>query len=349
MSILFWIIMGILVIITMSLLTYRKRRTARREKLVNAFGLLIERAIFWENEDAADSNRYSLPIPGLFKEMLHKKSLRKWFINELVLARDNLTGESSENLKRLYMQLKFQEDSFAKLQSGKWFIKVQGIRELNLMDQNQFEKNIFEYTNDRNEYVRMEAQLAIISFNGFAGLNFLNGLTEEITLWNQIRLLDQLDEMPYQDFKGVDRWLNSENDSVVLFALKLAGVFHLFDLEDTVIACLDHPNKVVNIQALRTLADIYEEDTGIEIIKRYHRRDTDYRIEGIKTLGEMRSEQYVPFLIQEWQKDEIPLKLGLCRAIFQSSPNAEQLLQTVGDINVEPDHTIIAQVKTEMI
>lgn len=340
--------MGILVVITMSVLTYRRRRHARRNKLINAFGLLIERAIFWEKEDAGHSGGY-LPVPGLFKEMLHKKSMRKWFITELVQSRGNLTGVSSDNLKKLYMQLKFQEDSFAKLRHRKWYIKVQGIRELNLMDQKQFEKEISIYTNNENEYVRMEAQLAMIRYEGFAGLNFLDTLTEEVTLWNQIRLLDQLDDIPYQDFKGIERWLRSGNDSVILFALKLAGIFHLFDLEPGVLACLDHRNKVINIQALRTLKDIYNDDSGIEIIKRYDERDNDFKLEAIKVIGKIGLEQYVPFLIKEWQKNDVSLKVELCRAIFFSTKKAEERLASAGNINMDPDQTIIAQIKAEML
>lgn len=347
-SIFFWVVIAIIILLIFSILTYRKRREARREKLINAFGLLIDKAIFWEKESAANNEENEFPVPRLFKEMLQKKNLRKWFIAELVKAKDNLTGGASENLKKLYMQMKFYEDSLKKLHNRRWYVKVQGIRELNLIDQQQFESDIKRLTNHGNEYVRMEAQLAMIKFKGFDGLDFLDNLTEEITPWNQIRLLDQLDEVSYHDFKGIERWLVSTNDSVIVFALKLAGIFHLFDLEAAIISCLDHENKRINIEALRTLSDIYDEDTGGQIIKRYYGRDLDFKKEGIRSLGIMGFEENIPFLLQEWESEIIPLKMAVCKAVFRSSKDAERLLQPGDGMEDEPARTIINQVKAEM-
>lgn len=61
-----------------------------------------------------------------------------------------------------------------------------------MMDQKNLLTKIYRETNSKNEFVRSEAQIAIIYMTGFNGLRFLDVISYPLTLWQQIKLLEQL-------------------------------------------------------------------------------------------------------------------------------------------------------------
>lgn len=347
-TIVFVILISLISVFTLIVQVHQKLQRGKRKKVVSAFGVLIEKAILAEQESIEVSPIHEFAIPRRLQKMLSQRELREWFLHELVQAKRNLSGVASANLKRLYEQLKLYEDSNRKLNSLKWYRKALGIQELCLMGQTRYAEEIFHHTNHSNEYVRMEAQLGIITLTGMKGLRFLDGLTQEITPWNRILLLEHVSDFSYADFTEIEDWLLSPNISVILFTLKLIDIYHLFALHDKVVDALDHTSGDVKTAALATLKAIYNDSSAEKIIACYPEGDMRFRQDALSTLEVIGSAASLPFLLQQWRSDSVIVRMAAAKAIVHSSPNGLSLLEKSPDAASDPERAIIQHLKAEI-
>lgn len=319
-----------------------RNQKARIKELIDPY---ISQSIL----ESMDTEETNLRLPG-FDELQQKckdSYNRKVIINELVLARKNLSGQAAQTIEQLYTSLQLQLDSEQKLRSYKWHKKAKGIQELSLMGQRQYWKSIYRLTDYSNEHVRMEAQAGIVRLLGFASLRFLNSATYQISEWQQINLLYLLESLPVAEFQGIERWLHSGNKSVVIFALKLIGSFRRYEQHDLVIKCLQRTEPEIRQQAIKTLANIYREDTAAFIIEQYPVETWHNKIEALKTLGKIGAEDVAPFLVGEINHPDPAIRVEAARSLLQCTAAASQVLQQKA-ITDHSWNTILAQLENEM-
>lgn len=194
------------------------------------------------------------------KPRLKDHFTRKILIREIVKTKDSVSGIAAENLQWLYQTLDLDKDSLKQFGAGPWYRKASAIQHLAEMQQSQHLVKIYRETNNPNTFIRTEAQIAVVKLTGFKGLRFLNIVTHPITQWQQLSLINQLQQSD-ADAAQIRPWLSSKNDTVVEFALRLVGIYKCHELYNEVIACLDHPSPVVRLQALQASKEIYRETT----------------------------------------------------------------------------------------
>lgn len=350
--ILFIILILILVLTIFIYLTYLRYRTYYIGYLKKKFDILIRKAIFMEEEEITgtmpvDENSTFIHIPPKMLRLLKKRKNRQVMLEDILQIKKDLSGVSADNLRRLYEQLGLQADSYHKLKSLHWHIKAKGIRELSTMDQKAFRDDIYTYTNDRNEFVRMEAQTAIVYFDGFEGLRFLNEITYPLSEWQQICLLELLHKMKIKDFEGVERWLRSSNDSIILFALRLVHTYTRFELHNEVVQCLRHANEKVRRLAIHCLAEIYDESTPCLLIKKYASETKKNKQAILRSLQKIRAEEAVQFLSEELKNEDDELKFMAARALVASTPNGWSILENHPEAGHFPLEAIIRHLKAE--
>ena len=217
------------------------------------------------------------------------------------------------------------------------------------MNQKDCLLKIYKLTNHKNELVRMEAQSAVINFSGFEGLRFLDIISYPLLPWQQLKLLDQLSKIPAESFTGIENWLGSGNDSVVMFALRLVMIYHRFELHDTVAKCLNHPAPAIRKCTVETLMHIYTEDTAALILNNYDTEDKAYRLAVLDALREMGTpENLVSFLIKEFGKEDNEIKMAAARALLEAE-NGEgaRALESYPNGPYYPWNEIIQQLKAE--
>lgn len=319
-----------------------RNQKARIKELIDPF---ISHSILMSME----TEETDLRLPG-FEELQHhcKDAFnRKVIINELVLARKNLAGQAANTIEQLYTSLQLQLDSEQKLRSYKWHKKAKGIQELSLMGQRQYWKMVYRLTDHSNEYVRMEAQAGVVRMLGFIGLRFLNSATYQISEWQQINLLYLLEALPTAEFQGIERWLHSNNKSVVIFALKLTSSFRRYEQHDLVVKNLQHHEPEVRMQAIKTLANIYREDTASHIIEQYPQETWHNKLEALRTLARIGAEDVAPFLAGETNDPDPQIRMEAARALMQSTAAGSQVLQQKA-ITDQSWNTILAQLENEL-
>ena len=98
--------------------------------------------------------------------------------------------EAKLRLMELYNQMKLDQDSIRKMYSSKWHIQVKGFRELAFMDVIEANDKIRHTLKNKNNILRMEAQLALVRLNKDDPFGFLDHLTHPFTLWEQLNVYE---------------------------------------------------------------------------------------------------------------------------------------------------------------
>lgn len=315
----FAILAAVFLTLSFTSLYRRKRSYFIKRKVEKRFETLISNALL-EEETAAE-------IPAGITRHLRSKIKRAYAIQLLVNARRSMRGIAGENIVSLYLQLGFKHDSISKFKSRRWHLKAEGIHELYMMNQQDMLVHIYRHTNNANEYVRTEAQTAVVYFSGFDGLRFLDLVSTPISDWQQVKLLEQLKQLTPKELTGLSKWLRSENESVVLFALRLAEVYQQFQVHEAVVHALSHQSEKVRIQAVKTLVHIADETTAAALTRQYYKERFTNKLNILNNISAVASDEDLDFLAAELENSNHFLKVAAANVIAACCSNGIQLLK----------------------
>jgi len=328
-----------IVFFTYLYLGLKKRDFFFKERIKKNLELWISNVILADEDE-------EIRIPEKFKRLFKSQAARDYAIENLIINKKAFSGAVASNIRHLYEELGFKNDSLKRLQSKFWFIKAKGIQELAIMDQNDQLIKVYRLTNSKNELVRNEAQTAIIQWSGFNGLRFLDVVAYDISEWQQIQLLVQLKNFTQQDMPKIEHWLSSANDTVIIFALKLSEVYQQFHVKRNVEECLFHKNEKVRIQAINTLAKIGDEESADKLILQYKNERFTNRLNILNHIHRIGSKQHIPFLAKELNNENDFLKLAAAKAIGELGEM--ELLEERAAVEPEPYDQIYKHVKAAM-
>lgn len=302
----------------------------------------------WISEVIMEDEEASAAISLRMQRVLTNDTARQFMINELIQCKRNFSGSVSGTIVSLYEQLGLKEFSLRKLKSRQWHIKAKGIQELYLMDQKTTLRTIYKNTNSRNEFVRMEAQTGVINLTGFSGLRFLDVVSYPITEWQQIKLLEQLRLHPEKEdiSAKIPKWLQSKNNSVVVFALKLADEYQVFAVREPVIKCLLHTEKSIRSQAIKTLIRLADEHTPGILLKYFSNESLQDQVNILDALRSMATDEEIPFLITLLDHPNDTIKLKAAAVLAATSEKGMAILENRAREMPEPFERIWRHVKS---
>ena len=342
------VLLGTAVTITIFMTIYlmvRRRRRIKYAKWNQMADLLIRKAIFFER--SADSPNGQVPVTMRLSRLLINHRFRSHLTKKIISAARSLSGQSSANLQTLYLQLGLDKFALKMIGSSKWHKKAHGIQQLGVMGLKPYLTTIYRYTNDKNESVRIEAQLSVLKLYGFEGLRFLDVVSYRISEWQQILLLKELSLQSHSNLTGIDKWLQSDNSSVVIFALKLARNYHHYELYEAIEFCLQHIDTSVRMQAVYTLTEIYTESTSARLVASFPNEQFEIQLAIAKALKKIGEESDLEHLLNFLETDNLRLKLELVRTIAHIGGGL-QALQTHPQAELYPMNELIAQIKSEL-
>ena len=254
----------------------------------------------------------------------------------------------ADSITQLYLQLDLKKDSLVKLRSTSWHIKARGIQELYLMDQIDLLKTIYKNTNNRNEFVRMESQIGVIYMTGFAGLRFLDVISYPLTEWQQIKLIEQLKRSgkPEDISTNINNWLSSTNDTVVIFALKLAGEYQQFTSRNQIVNTLVHPNELVRTQGIKTLVQLADQQTPYVLLGYFRKEASANRLLILDALATLATAEQTTILTSLLNDEDNIIKLKAAIALANASPEGMEILEQKAVQEKEPFERILMHVKS---
>jgi hypothetical protein len=260
-----------------------------------------------------------------------------------------MIGSSGVNLNQLYTQLGLEIYALKKIRSKSWHKIAKGIKELGLMDLKKYSVEIEPFLNYKRNLVRIEAQNTMLKFNGFQGLRFLDTVTKPISEWHQLKLLEELAQLPPNDFTGIDKWLNSINDSVVIFALKLVRNYHLFQFHQQLTQLFFHQNEDIRLHAIIAIKEIPDETTANSLIEIYPKETINNKLEILTALKEVATQDEIPFIVSCLDDQLTDIKFAAVTTLYHIKPNGFEHVLAHADANQEPLIRIIKHFQSDII
>jgi HEAT repeat protein len=323
---------GVFLFITFLLVVMIYAKMSHKKRLFFGRQKINEQLNNWISEALIEEGGIVIKVPVWLEHYFKRKDHRSYIVDTLINVKKNISGAASENITAIYEQLGLKKESLDKLKSLQWHRKARGIYELCMMGQRDALPEITKYTNSGNETVRMEAQIATVGFKGFTGLQFLGSLTQPLNDWQQLKLLEQLEKLDIEEMPELTSWLDSPNNYVKLFALKLADIYHQLHAHDLVVNCLGSENEEIRAQAIKTLGRLADDRTP-EILKgQYSSETTANKKIILQQLCDVGSEADLPFLMALLTDIDDGIKIEASRAIaLCDNDGFKMLVQRAGD------------------
>lgn len=267
--------------------------------------------------DAIVEGTEPLPQDTSFSLYLKIPSFRRYFLSTLVSAERKFTGKAREEVGRLFKVFNLEEEAWEKMRSKRDYLIAGGIQELTAMRVERALPQISDFLKHPQRQVYQEAQYAIVRFKGFEGLFFLDELQHPLSDWQQLRLLRSIEEVPDTHFERINVWLDSDNESVVVFTLRLIGQFQLLSYYPEVLTLLDHDVVMVRKHAVRTLQNLENKDTINQLLAGFANQCNQVQLEILKALKASKSKQTELFLQEQlWRHPDIGIKISAAEVLM---------------------------------
>jgi len=236
---------------------------------------------------------------------------RKIIISTLLKLRSEISGEIGESIDKLYIKLGLLRYSLAKLRNKKWDVIATGIRELTQFKIKAVHKMVLNNINHPKREVRKEMQLYLVHLYGFNGLEFLNVLETPLSEWDQIQLLEILQLNNDTQVADIKPWLNSSNDSIVIFALKLAKVYNQFEAKEELITLLNHNSEDVRINVISALSHLHLFEATTILKNNFSERSEEEQIAFLKMMENVYEASDKPFLLEHVHHKNSEIRLSI--------------------------------------
>jgi hypothetical protein len=178
---------------------------------------------------------------------------------------------NQKKIRELYKKLDLHYYSSNKFLSKKWTTQVEGIFEIGQLGIRGFNTFIERFLDSKNRIVRSEARIALIKLLPYVPFAFLDSLQRSFTQWEQIIVYQLLEERKIE-IPQFSLWLNSPNDTVILFSLQMIIKFNQIDGVERIYLLRNHYDERVRSMVERCLTNIdrinREATNTLELTKR---------------------------------------------------------------------------------
>lgn len=312
----------------------RNMRLDRSQKIKDyqfKYQLLIYEAII-ESQEISASESISMITDKFRNHGLKSQLSKQALIHLMINLKKSFSGQFERQIDLLYRELALYEVSLKKVKKGKWSRQAQGIRELAAMNYQEAWLEIAKLRHSRNKVLAQEAQMASIKLAEGKPLYFLDNYTKPISLWQQINFYHYLLKINKSSLPDFQRWLSSENESVVIFSLKMIRVFHQVEAAPAVASLLKHSSFQVKLQAIQTLTKL---ESGAYVNRLFHMldiQDANIRAATITALGKLGNEYHKKLLKPFLLDDSYTVRLAAAKALR--------------GVRIKPDNLLDAQAMT---
>ena len=258
-----------------------------------------------------------LPEDAQFEDHILKSSFRNLFLLKLVDSEKKFSGAAKIKIKELFRDYNLKKEAMDKLDQKKAYLIARGIRELTVMDVMSAEPKIAAFLQHPSRQVYQEAQYAMVRFEGFDGLQFLDTFTSRISEWQQLRMLLSISFLPEGSEHDIKRRLLSENETVVIFTLKLIKKFQVLSLYPEVKALLEHPSIEIRIRAVQTLMSLENPETIPYLVSIYEGQPDEVKLEMISAMKISKDQCCTDILKMELSEDHSSeIRVNAAQALF---------------------------------
>ncbi|NML57538.1 HEAT repeat domain-containing protein [Chryseobacterium cheonjiense] len=252
-----------------------------------------------------------------FKALSVNASFRNLFLQKLVDSEKKFSGAAKNRIQDLFKEYDLRKEAIKKLTQKKAYLIARGIRELTVMEFQEAIPQIETYLSHSSPQVYQEAQYAMVRFKGFEGLSFLDHFPTRISEWQQLRFLLSISSLPEDSEEKIADWLESQNDTVIIFTLKLIKKFQLLSFYPKVIGLLSIASVEVRVKAVQTLMSLENPETVQYLSGIYYDQPDEVRLEILRVIKVSKDQCCIDLLKKELA-EEVPsgLKVNAAQALY---------------------------------
>jgi HEAT repeat protein len=296
LGILFGVITGgyFLVILILQHRIAGRRRQIRLRK--GELAPVITKFLFFQQEIDLNGREDYIRMKIEIRDQLKAPVNRVVLTEVLMDLRQDVTGEARKRLLNLYQDLGLHQDALQKLQSVRWEKVSQGILELTEMRVDQAYHIIKKRINDKRSVVRRQAQLAIVNLREEGIRYVLDTARHRISEWQQLKLMELLNQK--EDFipPRFQAWLISENEDVVLFALRLIRHYRQSDASKAIVTLIRHRSPEIQVAALECIREFRFKEARTPLKQNFENATARIKISILDALREVATEEDLPWL-----------------------------------------------------
>ena len=276
---------------------YRKWRTRRLKIIENTFANICSLYLYPKPNEKPE-------LIGIQRELKSvgivpsKPRNVQYLIDLMIRTQRSILGVNYIKLKTLFTQIPPYGASASKLNNNKWYIKARGIREIYEMDQSQYTRDLIKLRNNNNIYVRREAQIGIVIFLGWKSLRFLPYLKRQMTLWQQIKIVEKLNDLyPVPDLKHLRRAYNSDRPYANELIMRIIRKFNLTEDIAYIIQFIDNAKFETREAAIYCISSFSLSAEQMKEIKEkfYNISNTEQQLMLLKYIQRISMEIDLPF------------------------------------------------------
>lgn len=278
-----------------------RRRLRKHEdsriRYINQYEVSLVNYLY-ANEEGKDISKAQKKIIRELKLGLFINYKRKLFVKTLIKLLGEVSGEMTNSMRRLYMELGLLKQAKSKLKHRNWHIVAIGIRDLRMLKIVEVQKDISKHINHPKLEVRRQAHLYFLSVFGYKGLDFLDELKSDISVWDQVGFLEILGKIDDQEMPDVTKWLNSSNDYVILFTLQLVKLHNRIGTKEVLLKLINHQNKEIRLEVIRVLSHFNFIEAKEPLIEVYSTLTGKEQLAVFKLMDKLAVAEDVPFVVQ---------------------------------------------------
>jgi HEAT repeat protein len=278
---------------------FRNRISAKASKVASKKKIMapmISNFLFYEVDATKDEKNEYIALKVEIRELL-KEPFNRVVLSEILLdLQKDVSGDARHRLFKLYQNLDLHIDAFKKLKSWRWEVVSKGILELTQMQVKNAYGFIKNFINDKRGLVRKQAQIATVTLKQEGISYFLDTAKYHISEWQQLKLLEVLQNI--EDFSPprFKAWLTSTNRDVVLFALRLIKHYNQNDADLELVELVKHRNDKIKSEAIQCIKEfnVTEAIDTLKII--FKKSKVEIKLQILDTISSLGNEEDIEFL-----------------------------------------------------
>lgn len=230
--------------------------------------------------------------------------------------------------------------------------KMDAFQEVFVLDLNKFDLKILRYAYSKNQRIRSEARNLYLALSSNDPYRFFDEFDTSLSKWDEIELMHYLQLRNERgNLEGLGKWINySENDSLVVFLIKMVGFFKQKGIDEVLIKKLEDDNARVRAEAILTLGELNVKDTEQDLIDRYYTEPEICQVAIVKTIKKFNSGKSLKFLQEIFQEsNNTDSKKIIAEAILNYSYEGKIAFQNFKNSLKGFDLTILKHVETPLI
>lgn len=344
---LFFIIATLALVIT--IYTIRRRHNRLQKKLKNSvpdIKKLFEDILFTEKSFSEQE------IFDNFEDIVGSVNKESLDIGVDILVDFKNDDKESEKYTLIISALGIVNHLEDKFDSRSNSQKMDAFQEAFVLNLNKFDSKILQYAYSKNKRIRSEARNSYLALSTNDPYRFFDDFEGSLTKWDEIELMQYLKQLSIRgNLEGLGKWINySENDSLVIFLIKMVGFFKQKGIDDILLEKLDDSNAKIRAEAILTLGELGIKETEETLIERYYTEPEVCQVAIVRTIRKFNTGKSLNFLQEVFgETNNTDTKKIIAEAILNYSYEGEIAFQNLKNTLKGFDLLILKHIETPLI